>query len=172
MDFKTAQDDLSAAYVGGAPGVLVSGLVWFVAGGVWLYAGLRPGFFALFFGGMAIVPLGLAIARALRAPKVDPGNPLQRLGLESTFILFAGILIAYGLLRAAPALVFPVMAITIGARYFVFRTLYDEPLFWALAAALIAVGGAAVAGVGWPGNLAFVVGAVEVLFWLALFRRG
>ncbi len=37
-DFKTAQSDLAAAFDGGASGVLVPGLEWIVAGGVWLYA--------------------------------------------------------------------------------------------------------------------------------------
>jgi hypothetical protein len=99
------------------------------------------------------------------------GNPLDRLGLESTAMLFAGIFIAYALLRAAPALVFPVMAIAIGARYFVFRTIYDEPVYWLLGGLLAALGIAAMLGLPIPGNIALVAGAVEVVFAIVLLAR-
>lgn len=114
MDLKTAQNDMANAYVNGAPGVAVSGLAWIVAGLVWMRAGIQTGFTALFIGGMLIVPLSLVAARLLfRAPKPAKDNPLERLALESTFTLFAGIVIAYGLLQVAPAAAFPIMAIII-----------------------------------------------------------
>ncbi len=173
MDMIAAQQDMRTAYVRGAPGVLVSGLVWLAAGLVWLNTGVPMGFAVLFVGGMAIVPVSLLIARAgLRAPKPAKGNPLERLGLESTLFLFAGIFIAYGLLGTLPAAVFPVMAIVIGARYFVFRSVYGELLYWALGAALVAAGVAAtVLGPVWPGNLALVVGAIECVFAGLIFSR-
>jgi len=173
MDFGDAQRDLVTAYVRGAPGVLVSGLVWLAAGLVWLRLDIGPAFVTLFIGGMLIHPLSLFIARALlRAPGVARGNPLVPLALESTFFLFAGLMIAYALLLAAPALAFPAMAITIGARYFVFRTLYAEPVYWALAASLVGAGALAGAGlVAWPGNIALVVAAVEIVFAVILFAR-
>ena len=173
MDLKTAQNDMATAYVNGAPGVAVSGLVWIVAGLVWMRAGIQTGFTALFIGGMLIVPLSLVAARLLfRAPKPVKGNPVERLALESTFTLFAGILIAYGLLRVAPTAIFPIMAIIIGARYFVFRTIYDEPMYWALGALLAVAGAVAGAGPTWPsGSLAIVVGTIELVFSVALFAR-
>ncbi|GGI83552.1 hypothetical protein GCM10007973_20060 [Polymorphobacter multimanifer] len=173
MDLNAAQQDMRAAFVRGAPGVLVSGLVWLASGLVWLRAGVDMAFAVLFFGGMAIVPLSLLIARTgFRAPKLAKGNPLERLGLESTFILFAGIFIAYGLLGMLPTAVFPVMAIIIGARYFVFRTVYGEALYWALGAALVAAGVVAtVLGPIWPGNLALIVGAIECGFSALIFSR-
>ena len=173
MQLKAAQNAMRTAHVGGAPGVLVSGVVWVAAGLVWARSDVAQAFVVLFFGGMAIVPIGLFIARVLlRAPKPVQANPLDRLGLESTFSLFAGLLIAYVLLPISPAFVFPIMAITIGARYFIFRTIYGDGLFWALGTALTAVGVSTVLGfVTWPTNIAVVVGVIEVAFAIVVFVR-
>jgi len=173
MQLEAAQRAMRTAHVSGAPGVLVSGVVWVDAGVIWARADVAQAFVMLFFGGMAIVPGGLFIARViLRAPKPVEGNPLDRLGLESTFSLFAGLLIAYALLRISPASVFPIMAITIGARYFIFRTIYGEGVFWALGTALTAVGVTALLGlVTWPTNIAVVVGLMELAFAIVLFVR-
>jgi hypothetical protein len=172
MDIGSAQRDINRAYVAGAPAVLVSGLVWITAGVFLANSGTATGFAALFIGGIFIVPLALAIAKlGFRAAPVMRGNPLDRLGLESTAMLFAGIFIAYALLRAAPALVFPVMAIAIGARYFVFRTIYDEPVYWLLGGLLAALGIAAMLGLAIPGNIALVAGAVELVFAIVLLAR-
>ncbi len=173
MEFGAAQRALIAGNAGGAPGVLVSGVVWLIAGWVYVQLGIGSAFAALFLGGMLIVPLSLAIARGiLRAPKVPPGNPLERLGLESTFYLFGALLVGYGLLHVTPKLVFPVLAILIGARYFVFRTLYDEVVYWLLAVLLILAGALALTGVvAWPGTVSFVVGVTEIVVAMFLFVR-
>jgi hypothetical protein len=173
MELKAAQSAMRNTHVGGAPGVLVSGVVWVVAGLVWLRLDVPHAFTVLFFGGMAIVPVAMFIARVMmRAPKHPGKNPLDLLGLESTLFLFAGLLIAYTLLRLNPAAVFPVMAITIGARYFTFRTIYGDAVYWLLGAALIVVGGSALLGlVVWPINVAVVAGLVEVGFAVLLFIK-
>lgn len=173
MELQSAQRAMRAANVAGAPGVLVSGIVWVVAGLVWLRLDIPRAFAVLFFGGMAIVPIALFIARVLfRIPKPADENPLDRLGLESTFPLFAGLLISYALLRIDPDLVFPVMAITIGARYFSFRTIYGDAFYWILATALVAIGVAALFRlISWPINVALAAGVVEIGFAFALFVR-
>jgi hypothetical protein len=172
MDIGSAQKDIDRAYVAGAPAVLVSGLVWITAGLFLARSGTATGFAALFIGGVLIVPLALAIAKlGFRAGPITRGNPLDRLGLESTAMLFAGICLAYALLRAAPALVFPAMAISIGARYFVFRTIYDEPVYWLLGGLLAALGIAAILGLPIPGNIALAAGSVEVIFAIILLMR-
>ncbi len=164
MDFGAAQRDASCAYVGGAPGVLVSGLVWLTAGLIASRFGDKFAFTTLFAGGILIWPASLLLARTIfAAPKVNPANPLDRVGLESTFVLFGGILIAYGLLHHAPALAVPVVAVTIGARYFLFRTLYGEPVYWLLGGLIAAIGGAAMLGVAVPtAVLSVAVGVVEI----------
>ncbi len=171
MDIAAAQREMRAAYRDGAPGIVVSGLVWLIAGAVWLRFGVATGFAALFVGGMVIFPASVALSRTVfRAPPASAANPLQRLGLETTFLLFAGILIAWLLLRVAPELTFPVMAITIGARYAVFRSVYGDARYWAFGGVVVALG--AVAALGrLPINVALAVGAVELAFAAILFAR-
>ncbi len=170
---KQAQQDLAKAYVRGAPGVLVSGLVWLGAGFAWTGYGPVVAFWALFFGGMAIFPLGLLIAKALfRAPAVTLGKPLERLALESTFVLFAGIVVAWVLLQDDAEQAIAAMAVVVGARYFSFRTLYDEAAFWFLAATFVAIGSAALFGLGLDGPiLAYSIGFVEMVAAILIHRR-
>lgn len=165
VDLSNAQREMSAGQIGGAPGVLMSGLAWLFAGFAGLRFGYDTGFATLFIGGMLIVPGALLIAKVLAAPRVATTNPLNRLALENTVVLFAALLIGYLLLRASPELTFPALAVVIGARYFSFRTLYGNAIYWALGAAMSGAG--ALAALGWlpPSiNLALLVGAIEVLF--------
>jgi len=174
MQIATAQQDLSKSYVRGAPGVFVSGITWLVAGGVGQAYDLATGFTALFVGGILIFPVSTLLCRVIfRAPKASPGNPLERLALESTFILFAGIFLAWCFLQVAPQLAFPAMAVAIGVRYFVFRTVYGNPIYWVLGASLAAVGVlAAMNVVTLPINLAVLIGAIEIVLSLVVFQFG
>ena len=164
MEFKAAQSEMARAHVGGAPGVLASGIAWLAACIAWQQAGTGSGFTALFIGGLFIVPVALLISRLVfRAPPASPTNPLQRLGLEATFFLFAGLAIAYAALPIAPDLTIPAFAIVIGARYTSFNTIYDDKLYWLLGGLIAATGGLALFKfVTFPGNPALVVGAVEL----------
>ena len=167
-----AQHDLSRAYAGGAPGVLVSGLVWLIAGTVWQLHGTTAAFAALFFGGMAIHPLGVLIERvAFRGPKATIGKPLETLAIEATIPLFVGVLIAWVLLVRAPDIAIPVFAAIVGARYFLFRTMYGEIAYWALGAAILLIAGLALFGVALPLNLGFLVGIVELIAAALILRR-
>jgi hypothetical protein len=174
MQIAAAQEEMARAYVRGAPGVLVSGLVWLVASWIWGRYGVVNGFYGLFVGGILIFPAALLVSRVFfRAPKVSPGNPLERLALESTFMLFGGLLLAYCFLRVAPELAFPAMAVTIGVRYLVFRTLYGHSIYWILGGSIAAIGGlVALAVVTLPLNLALMVGAIEVGCAVAMLLLG
>lgn len=173
MDIAFAQKEMRTGYAGGAPGVLVSGLVWLVAGYVWASKGIAPAFLALFIGGMAIFPVSTLIARKMMgAPKIGEANPLNRLALESTFVLMAGILIGYVLLVKQPELAIPAVSLVMGARYFVFASVYGRMIFWPLAGVICAVGSLALLGLTvLPGNVAFHVGSVEILFGALLQRN-
>lgn len=167
-----AQRDLSQAYAGGAPGVLVSGLVWLIAGIIWQLHGISAAFAALFFGGMAIHPLGVLIERiALRAPKATVGKPLETLAIEATIPLFAGMMIAWVMLVRAPDLAIPTFAAIVGARYFLFRTLYGEVGYWGLGGVILLVAGLALFGLKTPPNLGFVVGAIEFVAAAWILQR-
>lgn len=175
MNIATAQADFGRAYAGGAPGVLVSGLVWLAAGLVWQTMGLERAFLALLVGGIAIHPLASLLARyGLRCPPVDPANPMSRLALESAFALFAGMAIAFILLMREPELAIPAFAAIMGTRHFIFRTLFGTALFWILGGTIALLGSAALYGRVLPlGNLALHVAVIELLFAaLLLARRG
>lgn len=173
MKIAMAQRDISAAYVGGAPGVFVSGVVWLIAGVVQLGESANVAFAVLFFGGMLIVPASIMIARKVfGAGKVAAENPLQRLGFEGTIMLFAGIFLAYVLLSVAPGLAFPALALAIGARYFAFRTIYDEPMYWALGGSLSMIATLQMLGlVPFAPNFLLIVGALECAFSAVLLWR-
>ena len=122
-------------------------------------------FLVLFAGGVLIFPVSTLLARVVfKAPRTDPANPLNRLALESTFVLMAGILIGYVLLVRSPAMAIPAISVVMGARYFTFRTIYGKAHYWALAAAICTLGTLALLGMALPlGNLALQVGVVEVV---------
>jgi hypothetical protein len=173
MKIAMAQRDMSAAYVGGAPGVFVSGVVWLIAGVVQQNESATVAFAVLFFEGMLIVPASLLIARKVfGAATVATENPLQRLGFEGTIMLFAGIFLAYALLSAAPELAFPALALAIGARYFAFRTIYDEPMYWVLGGSLAMVATLQMLGlVPFSTNFLLVIGGIECAFSAVLLWR-
>jgi len=174
MQIAAAQQEMSAAHVRGAPGVLVSGLVWLIAAWLWQRHGVVNGFYGLFVGGIAIFPVSVLLSRVLfRAPRASKGNPLERLAIESTVVLLAGTLLAWRLLGVAPELAFPAMAVTIGARYFLFRTLYGNPIYWVLGGALVTVGGlVALERITLPVNLALIIGAIEICAAVAILLLG
>lgn len=167
-----AQRDLAQAYAGGAPGVFVSGLVWLIAGAVWQLHGVNAAFAALFFGGMAIHPLGVLVERVVfKAPKATIGKPLETLAIEATIPLFVGVMIAWVLLVRAPDLAIPTFAAIVGARYFLFRTLYGEIACWVLGAAILAAAGVAMFGIRLLPNLGFVVGGIELVAAAWILQR-
>ena len=167
-----AQRDLSQAYAGGAPGVFVSGLVWLIAGSIWQLHGITAAVAALFIGGMAIHPLAVLIERiAFRGAKATIGKPLETLAIEATIPLFVGVLIAWVMLVRAPDLAIPTFAAIVGARYFLFRTLYGEIAYWALGAVILVIAGLEMFGLGMLLNLGFLVGALELVAAAWILRR-
>ena len=167
-----ARHDLARSYAGGAPGVLVSGLVWLIAGTIWQLHGTTAAFAALFFGGMTIHPLGVLIERAaFKAPKATIGKPLETLAIEATIPLFVGVLIAWVLLVRAPDLAIPTFAAIVGARYFLFRTMYGDIAYWALGGAILLVAALALFGIGLPLNLGILVGIIELIAAALILRR-
>lgn len=173
MNIEEAQRDVSRAFVGGGPGVLVSALVWLAAALVERRHGIAPAFATLFFGGMLIFPVSMLVARlAFRRAKEAPGNPLGPVALESTVAMIGGLFAAWLLLDLRPNLVFPLAAIAVGTHYAVFKTIYGDRSFWVLAALLTALGGLA-ALERWtpPGGVILAVAVVEAAFAAVLTYR-
>ncbi len=141
--FNAFQADMRRAYLFGAPGMAVSGVVWIVAAAVVLTVGLAAGIWTLLFGGMAIFPLSVLLCRAAgRSGKHDRHNPLGTLAAEGTFWMLAGIVVALGLSAARPEWFFAAMLLVIGGRYLTFQTLYGLRSFWFVGALLCLMGAA------------------------------
>ena len=152
--------------------MLVSGLAWLVADAAWYIWGGFYAFVAIFVGGVLIFPLSLLIARLFRAPSAAKENPLKMLGFETSFPLFAGLLIAFGLLPISEPFAFAALALAVGARYFAFATLYDDRFYWILGGAIFLIGTAfAIKSDLIPVHVTLVIGSIELIFGAWLFTR-
>jgi hypothetical protein len=172
MKFEDAQNDMNFSYFGGGTGVLVSGLVWCIAGIMALMFSNQSSMLTLFFGGMFIHPLAILLSKIFKRPgNHDPKNPLGKLALESTIILFVGLFLAFYIAKLQVAWFFPIMLMIIGARYLVFNTLYGIKTYWVLGGFLmlsgmlcILLGANFIIG-------AFVGGVTEIVFSLVIFMQ-
>lgn len=164
-----AQRDMRAGYLGGAPGVLVSGSVWAVAGCVAVWQAPERAVWVLFVGGMFIHPIAVLCARLLGAPgRHAPGNPLGALAMATTFWMIGMLPLAYGIALWRIELFFPAMLLVIGGRYLCFHTLYGNRLYWAFGAVLgLAAWGLASANAA-PATGAFAGALIEIVFAVVL----
>jgi hypothetical protein len=165
-----AQRDMRVAYYDGAPGIMTSGMVWFVAGMYALYASPERAVWALLVGGMFIHPLAVLLNKALgRSGKHNPANPLGGLGMASTFWMILCIPLAFAISTVRIDLFFPAMLLIIGGRYLTFATLYGTRIYWACGAAL-AMAAYPLAKMGaTPATGAFAGAGIEVAFAVAVF---
>ncbi|MFZ2236099.1 MAG: hypothetical protein WBP11_11585 [Dokdonella sp.] len=173
---EAAQADMRRGYLWGAPGVLVSGSVWLVAGVVALMVSAQAAVLTLLAGGMIIHPLGIAVIRLLGVSgKHSAGNKLAVLAGEGTFWLVAGCAIAYGMSVLRIEWFFPAMLLVIGGRYLTFQTLYGVRIYWVLGALLGATGLAFALLRAPPVIGAFTGAIIELVFAALLFvqaKRG
>lgn len=154
-EWAQAQQDMRQAYLGGANGMLVSGLVWLTAGLVGWQFNVKASVLTLFFGGMLIHPLGVLLDKLSgRSGQHSKGNPLAFLALESTVLLFIGLFIAFVAVQSQPEWFYPIMLLTIGGRYLLFQTLYGLKVYWLIGGALLVSGGLCLVF-----NTPFLVGA-------------
>lgn len=136
-----AQRDMRSGYLNGAPGVLVSGLVWAVAGCVATWISPQRAVWALFVGGVFIHPVAVLLTRLLGAAgRHAPGNPLGALAMATTFWMIMMLPLAYGVSLLRIELFFPAMLFVIGGRYLCFHTLYGNRLFWVCGVVLAVTG--------------------------------
>ena len=172
LTFAHAQADMRRSYLFGAPGILVSGLVWLASALVAILVSEKVAVLALLIGGAAIHPLAVLTTKLLGGTgSHTPGNPLGRLAIEGTFWLLAGIAIAYGIHLLRLEWFFPAMLLLVGGRYLTFQTVYGLRTYWFCGAALCVVGLAlalarAPAAVG-----AFAGAVVELIFAAVVFGQ-
>jgi hypothetical protein len=172
MDFHAAQREMRRAYVNGGIGVLVSGMVWVVAGLVTQNVSQFYGMAALFFGGMAIHPLAVLIERLVfKREKAKAPNPLEMLALQATPMLFVGLFVGFYVSNSHPGWFFPIALMAVGARYLVFHTIYGLRHYVVLGFTLIAIGFAAIWLLNTPQYLIAIIGGVTELFFSIVIMR-
>lgn len=170
MNINEAQFDMRHGFFGGAPGVLVSGIVWLMSGVVALAISTQAAIVALFLGGMLIHPLGVLLSKRLNRPgKNQEGNPLAVLAMETTIFLFIGLFLAYSVSQLRIELFFPVMLLIIGGRYLIFATIYGMRLYWILGAMLAVTGGLGLVFTIAVPIIIFIGGGIEILFSAVIF---
>lgn len=141
MDIREAQKDMRDAYLGGGSGVLISGIVWMAAGILAVYSSKQISIIVFFLGGMLIHPIGILVSKLYnRRGKHIKKNPLGKLAMESTVILFMGLFLVYSLFETLPNWFFPIMLMIIGSRYLTFQTIYGLKIYWILGLILIVSG--------------------------------
>lgn len=163
--FAAAQRDMRLGYMGGAPGVLVSGLVWAMACCVALWVSPERAVWALFIGGMFIHPVSVLLARLLGCTgKHSHGNPLGALAMATTVWMILMLALAYGVSLFRIDLFFPAMLFVIGGRYLCFQTLYGNRLYWIIGAVLV-LAGYGLAASNAPVALGALAGSlIEIMF--------
>ena len=127
---------------------------------------------ALFFGGMFIHPLSMLLSKYFKRPGNHyPKNPLGKLALESTIILFVGLFLAFYVAKLQVEWFYPIMLMIIGVRYLVFNTLYGLKIYWLLGSVLIFSGMLCILlGANFIIG-AFIGGATEIVFSLVIINQ-
>lgn len=166
------QTEMRHAYYDGAPGILVSGLVWIAAAVVCYMLGISQAVWTLLIGGALIYPMSAILTKALGRPaKTRDANALNQLGMASTIWLILCCAMAYGLFLFKPALFFPAMMAVIGSRYLIFASMYGRSIFWVIGVSLLVAGNLAFF-LAMPATAASGLGGlIEVLFALFVFLR-
>lgn len=165
LTIAAAQQDMRTAYLGGAPGLFVSGAVWATAGVVCLLRSPQAAVWALYIGGALIHPVAGLLTRLLgRSGRHAAGNPLGMLAFATTIWMIMMLALAYGIALWRIELFFPAMLFVIGGRYLTFATLFGRKLFWVCGAALGLAGYALAARHAAPAVGAFAGAAIEITF--------
>jgi hypothetical protein len=165
LTVASAQQDMRDAYLGGAPGMFVSGCVWAVAGVVCVWRTPQLAVWALYAGGVLIHPLSLLLVRVLGRPgRHASGNPLGMLAFATTIWMILMLFVVYGIALWRIELFFPAMLFVIGGRYLTFATLFGTKLFWVCGAVLALAGYGLAARHATPAAGAFAGAMIEIVF--------
>jgi hypothetical protein len=165
------QGEMREAFYDGAPGILVSGLVWAAAALTCYLQGVENGVWTLLIGGVIISPLANLLTKALgRSAASSRGNPLTTLAVASTVWLIVCCAMAFGLTLHSSTWFFPAMMAVIGSRYMVFATIFGRAAYWALGCVLVVAGVAAT----WlrlePSQSAALGSLIEISCAVVVFR--
>jgi len=159
------------SYFGDGTGGFAPGLVCSLAGLVVLLYSNQASMLTLFFASMFIHPLATLLSKVLKRPGHHPDNPLGKLALESTIILFVGLFLVFYATKLQVEWFYLIMLMIIGVRYLAFNVLYGAKIYWILGAMLIFSGMLCI--VLWANFIlgAFIGCATEVIFSFVIFKQ-
>jgi hypothetical protein len=163
--FRDAQLDMSRAYLHGYPGVVVSGIIWFISGLTAIFYSPERAVWTLLIGGVFIFPVSVILNRVLGTSGTHASNnPLGRLAMEGTVFMLICMPLAYMLSFQQVEWFFQGMLVIIGGRYLTFSTLYGTRFYWVLGIGLIAAAFLLFA-FNAPSNISAIAGAaIEITF--------
>jgi len=128
-----AQNDMRVGYLNGFTGVIVSGVVWLIAGIVAIYFSPAQAVWTLLVGGAFIHPIAVLVNKVLGAcGSHAANNPLGQLAMEGTIFMIMCMPLAYALSLQNVEWFFQGMLLIIGGRYLTFATLFGTRIYWAL----------------------------------------
>ncbi len=166
------QSEMRHACYDGAPGILVSGLVWIAAALVCFEFGVNKAVWTLLIGGALIYPMGMIVTKVLGRPAmVGKTNALNQLAMASTIWLILCCAMSYGLYLLKPELFFPAMMATIGSRYLVFASVFGRAIYWVLGGILIIAANLAFFSGLAPVFAAGLGGVIELVFAYLVFSK-
>lgn len=172
MTIKDAQQDLRKSYFGGGPGAFASGIIWLFAGVTALVSTNMNSILVFFFGGMLIHPLGIIFSKLLkRSGKHQAGNPFSILAIETTFLLFIGLFIAFFSFKDHPNWFYAIMLLIIGGRYLLFSTVYGMRIYWLFGGVLILLGATAFFLNSTIYTIALAGGTTEIFFSILIIYQ-
>jgi hypothetical protein len=177
MHVADAQREVRTTYLGGAPGGIVSGLLWLVSAACATW-GTRPqAIWVLVLGGPLIFPLTQLLLKATgRRASLSHENPFGGLAMQIAFTIPLSLPVIAAATLARPGWFYPGFMVIVGAHYLPFIFLYGMRSFALLAAVLF--GGGMVIGMRMSDQ--FAIGgwftAAVLLLWgivcWVVFARG
>ena len=168
MRIDEAQREMRQVYLGGSVGAFVVAVLWLASAALGSMGMRAQAIYLLIFGGMFIFPLMTLVLRLMgRRASASRENPLNLLAMQVAFTVPLSIPLILAATRGNPEWFFAGFLIVVGAHYLPFVTLYGQPAFYGVAAALLGAGVALpilrpgdFAVGGWVGGVVFVVTGV------------
>ncbi|HLU61635.1 MAG TPA: hypothetical protein VKZ99_04725 [Gammaproteobacteria bacterium] len=141
MSLDDARREARCIYVCGAPGQLISSLVWFLSAALGTWVSWRAAMWALVAGGIFIFVALEAFIRLIgRRPSLSPGNPLNPLVMQIAFTLPFMLPLIVAAFRGQPDWLYPAFLVALGAHFLPFMFFFGLWHFGVIAMLLAGCG--------------------------------
>ena len=141
MEVRDAQRDVRFAFMGGAVGQTVAGVLWLGSAALGTWRDYASAMLLLFIGGFFIFPLTrLGLWFLGRRGKMHPDNPFAELGWQVPIVLPLCLPLVGAATLHRTEWFYPAFMIALGAHYLPFAFLYGMRMFIPLAGVLVLAG--------------------------------